>query len=93
MKKQNTIALQATAAAAEMKLLRCKTLFEECHDLLRLKEVYYLQAQLYSAMNRVKERDASSQCFVALTKHLASHSVLAESTKLRIEELEASRVN
>jgi len=82
MKNQTANALDTAATSAEMRLLQSRTLFEHCHDLVRLKEIYYLQAQLYSIMNRNKERDASSERFMAASKHLSSQLVSADSSFL-----------
>lgn len=81
MENQTTNASK-NATSAEMRLLQCRILFEDCHDFVRLKEVYYLQAQLYSTMNRAKERDVSSHCFVAAAKYLYSDSISIESSFL-----------
>lgn len=71
MKLETTNGMNTAASNAESRLLQCRRMFEGCDDLLRLKEVYYLQAQVYATMNRFNERDASSKCFVAVSKHLS----------------------
>ncbi len=41
-------------------------LFEECHDCHRLREVYYLKAQIHSLLSNVEKRDVMAEKYVKL---------------------------
>jgi len=47
-------------------LNKCMHLFEECHDRHRLREVYYLQAQIQSLLSNTEKRDAMSEKYIKL---------------------------
>ena len=67
--------------AAEIELKKSQSLFEECQDFFRLREVLYLQARLYSQLENLDARESSSQEFVTISNYLnktdfASSSIL-----------------
>lgn len=47
-------------------LNKCMHLFEECHDRDRLREVYYLQAQIHSLLSNAKKRNEMSEKYIKL---------------------------
>jgi len=63
-------------------------LFEECHDRYRLREVYYLQANIHSMLHNTDKRDAMSERFSKLgnarrcnnvtTTNFASHGTILD---------------
>jgi hypothetical protein len=48
--------------------------FEQCHDAMRLCEIYYLQARTYDLLSDKPQRDASASRFVLVSRYLASPS-------------------
>ena len=57
---------------AQQELVRCRHSFHRCHDVSRLREVVYLQAQIANTLKQTKQRDACSQAFVELSRTLQS---------------------
>ena len=49
--------------------------FLECQDVVRLQEVYYLQARLYDAQKNFVSRDEKSKLFVEVSRQLAKGSL------------------
>jgi hypothetical protein len=67
---QSTCLKHQYLRAAELKLAKSRALFEQCQDLFRLKEIFYLQAQVFSHLDKVEKREASSKCFLDVSNHL-----------------------
>ena len=57
-------------SAACKELRKSKELFSRCHDLVRLKEVLYLEARVSSALGDITRRDAASHDFIKVAKYL-----------------------
>lgn len=55
---------------AALKLASSRILFGRCHDFYRLKEVFYLQARVFSHVEDDEEREACSRSFLNVSKHL-----------------------
>ena len=56
-------------------LRKSRTLMEECQDVVRLREICYLQARIFADNeNQAEERDAATSEFVALSRHLSEFS-------------------
>eukprot|EP00980_Cylindrotheca_fusiformis_P007771 scaffold1650_cov135-Cylindrotheca_fusiformis.AAC.6 len=58
--------------SSEMKLARSQLLFERCQDISRLREVSYLQAQVFNLVEEGGNREASSRRFLSMTGYLNS---------------------
>lgn len=52
-------------------LSRAADNFSDCQDLVRLREVYYLQARLHNVNGDLEQREESSKMFVDVTRQLA----------------------
>jgi tetratricopeptide (TPR) repeat protein len=68
--------------AACHNLQRCNVLFRRCHDMVRLREVYYLLARIYNHLHHINgddgmnhtyriQRDDTSQQFLTVSNYLA----------------------
>lgn len=58
--------------SAANNLDKSRDVFERCHDMVRLREVYYLQARVYHKMPGQKEkRNRASKQFLTASSHLA----------------------
>jgi hypothetical protein len=54
-------------------------LFELCHDAERLREIHYLTARIFHSLADTKQRDASSEKFVQISRYL-THATRPQST-------------
>jgi hypothetical protein len=75
---------------ADMQLKRSQTTFDQCQDFFRLREVFYLQAQVYSQLEMVDEREATSKRFIDVSQYLnqrrsGSQSSIVESLSDSVE--------
>lgn len=60
---------------AIQKMKRSEDLFHRCHDCIRLKEVYYLQARIYNSLpDATVQRDEASNNFALLSQYLVEAS-------------------
>jgi hypothetical protein len=66
------------AAARELK--KSQSLFQQCHDLVRLREVLYLQARVYESLGQVAERDAASRQFIQLSHYVQNKKAMTTDT-------------
>jgi len=70
-KKSSKIGMNATSDKRRLKdvlhgLDKSMHLFEECHDRHRLREVYFLKAQIHSMLSNTKKRDLMAEKYVKL---------------------------
>ena len=56
--------------AAATQLRRSRDLFQQCHDLIRLREVLYLLALVYESLGEIRERDSASDQFIQVSKYV-----------------------
>lgn len=56
---------------------KSQTYFLECQDLVRLREVYYLQSRLYDTKKDYEKRDKTSKRFVDVSQQLAKGTLPA----------------
>ena len=67
---------------AARELRKSRDLFQQCHDLIRLREVLYLLAGVYASLEEVDERDLVSKQFIQVSAYVQNKKSNRNRTEL-----------